>query len=69
MEQFGVFYDPENSENLIIKYHNGQKPSSSSALDNTEVTMKITITYPNGTPTSKEYRLYTAGSSFKNLDD
>lgn len=68
-EQFGLFYDFENPGYLVIKWHNGDKPSAAYLASNT-VKMNVTVTYPhNGGSASqtKDFRMYTGGSSLSGL--
>ena len=69
MEQFGLFYDYTNPQYLVVKFHNGDKPSSSYLTTN-KVEAVVTITYPTAggtTTTSETYRVYTGGSGLSGL--
>ncbi len=69
MEQFGLFYDYASPQYLIVKFHNGDKPSSDYFTDH-EVEAVVTITYPSygaTATTSETYKVYTGGSGLSGL--
>ena len=66
LSQFGLFYDFLDKGYLVIKFHNGDRPNSSTACTDHKIEIKVTVTYPSGSGTAdtdETYRVYTSGSN------